>query len=495
MSSEFYSTTATPPSRSELVAAVRSDDFARLDQLYFAWEDQLKQLSPEGASDFGLLSGYAFRQYRSLSLHEAAEVAKSGTVYTEFFVQRVLPRLIATRPQLVGITIASQEQMIPAVELMHHIRRLLPETFLILGGNVVTRLRGTDAFETLTSLVDVTVLFQGELGFATTLHAISELGVAGARRALPRVLGNEQVPYDRWPVPSFAGIDFARLVGIPVLPYVSTRGCYWGKCSFCAIPAGWSETGYGGSAPADFVAGQLLEMRQNTGIPRVKFVDEAFPPAKVRPLADFLMRQDVTIEWEAYARLEPSWEDLGLLESARAGGLRKLYFGLEQAPSASRAVFGKNDRGNPTRILAMCDRAGIKVHLFCMVGHPGTSKADAHSTVQFLLDNQHLINAADVVGFRLDRGTTVSGVRPVHRNAQDWAMGSQYEPTDAGSLSPEEVADLEGHCQETIWESCPRLLHPLYRIVGNWETVEPAIEPGPPSEIRPPCPPNLHSMA
>jgi len=170
-------------------------------------------------------------------------------------------------------------------------------------------------------------------------------------------------------------------------------------------------------------------------------------------------------------RLEPAWEDCGLLQEARASGLRKLYFGLEQAPTASREVFGKNDRGDPLRILHRCHEAGIAVHLFCMVGHPGTSREDAAATVHFLVENESLVDTADLVGFRLDRGTTVAGVRATP-DGSDWAMSMPYEATEPGVLCAAEVGELEMVCQEALWEAVPRLLHPLYRIVGPWDTAE-----------------------
>jgi hypothetical protein len=120
-------------------------------------------------------------------------------------------------------------------------------------------------------------------------------------------------------------------------------------------------------------------------------------------------------------------------------------------------------------ILNACSRAGVKVHLFCMVGYPGTSRNDAEATVRFLLENESLIDTADLVGFRLDRGIEVPGIRPVRTNNSDWGMSVHYEPTQVGVLRPQEVSEIEAKCQEILWEKIPRLLHPLYRIVGHWD--------------------------
>src|SRR6202030_3210345 len=118
------------------------------------------------------------------------------------------------------------------------------------------------------------------------------------------------------------------------------------------------------------------------------------------------------------------------LEHAYSGGLRKLYVGLEQAPTTNRQVLNKNDKGDVVQIMKACKVAGIKLHLFCMVGHPGSSTEDAWATTNFLIDNQVLIDTADLVGFRLDRGTSVPGVQPVTNSSSksDWQMSMRFEP-------------------------------------------------------------------
>lgn len=286
LSEEFYRTYAKPPDRFTVWRASQAGDFDTLDRLYFAWEDQLRSMQQACEGEvFGLLSGFSFPRFQSLPLAEVERLVREGTAYTSFLTDHIFPRLLKVQPTVIGITIASQEQIVPTLELLSLVRKALPDTFLVLGGNIVTRLRETSALAVLSSLADQIVLFQGDVAFSRVLHCVNESGVLVARKQLPKVVSDESIPYELWPVPLFEGIAFDQSVGTPVLSYVSTRGCYWGKCHFCAIPAGWSKRGYGGSAPGDFVANQLIQMALESGIPRVKFVDEAVPPSKVRPLS------------------------------------------------------------------------------------------------------------------------------------------------------------------------------------------------------------------
>jgi hypothetical protein len=469
LTAEFCRAYCSPPAANRLCRAISGNDYAQVDALYFDWEDQFQSISGgfEHALDFRLLSGYLLRRFRDLPLARVVNELKDGTIHSPFLRQHVVPRLAASRPEIVGVTIASEHQVVPAIEVLQLVREVLPESYVLLGGNVVTRLRDSTAFAVLRSLADGVVVFQGELAFQTVLDYISEMGVKRARQELPGVMGHESIPVESWPTPSFDGLDLRGYVGISALPYVSTRGCYWGRCSFCAIPMGWSQMGYAGSAPAEFVVKQLVRMGEETGVPRFKFVDEAMPPAKARRLGRLLSGVG-SIEWEAYARLEPAWEEPTLLHEAAAGGLRKLYFGLEQAPSTDRLVLNKNDRGNITRIMRNCREAGVKVHAFCMVGYPGTGRADALATASFLVDHADVIDTADLVGFRLERGKAVPGTRPNPTREVDWRVSVPFVPTEMGVLCCEEVQELEGECQELLWERAPRLLHPLYRVVSPW---------------------------
>lgn len=470
LSALYYSTSLARPLQSEIEQAVRSSDYPSLDAMYFKWEDDIRRASVR--QEFQLLSGFPSSPWSDVPLSEVAEgILAGGSSFSGFYREVAIPSIVARSPSVVAITIASSHQVVPTLELLLRLRAALPDVYVILGGNVLTRLRKSPALGVLQRLVDRLVLFQGERAFIETLDAVRRHGVTEARRRLPAMAGDESIPYGEWPCPCFDGIDFEAYPGVSALSYVSTRGCYWGRCHFCAIPAGWSTTGYGGSAPPNFVADQLRAMRAATGISRIKFVDEAFPPAKARPLGRLLAGEG--IQWEAYARLEPAWQDFGLLEEAHAGGLRKLYLGLEQAPTTDRRVLNKNDQGDIFKIMLACNAIGIKVHLFCMVGHPGTTVADADATTRFLLDHSEFIDTADLVAFRLDRGTRVPGVRPAATTRSDWKLSAVFEPTEAGVLSYESVVAIESECQERLWQTVPRLLHPLYRLVSPWSRAAP----------------------
>ena len=463
MSEEFYRLYGKQPDNVEIQKACANEDIEKLDNLYFDWEDSFIPMAKKFNHSFGLLSGFSNGAFKAKNINTLAKKLNNETVFTNYFETFVKIRLEQEEPNVIGISISSYQQIFPVVELLEKLRCWLPKCKIVLGGNILTRLQGTESLEQLKSKANKIILYQGETAM---VDYITQLG---SNTLNTENAGSEKIDFNDWPIPYFKGLNVGNYPGgVNTLSYVSARGCYYGKCSFCAIPAGWSKSGFAGSAPGDFVVAQIKQMIATTKINKIKFVDEAFFPGKVESILSYYRLIGIEFFWEAYARVEKQWENETLIKSAYESGCRRLYFGLEMAPSANREPLLKNDKGDIMAIMEKCKKYGILVHLFCMVGHPGTEAKDAELTVKFLVDNQHLVDTCDMVGFRLDRGTNVIGVKRKNKNFSDFAMSYEYEPVYKGGLTYKNVFKLEEFCQEILWEEVPRLLHPLYRIGNEW---------------------------
>lgn len=463
LSEEFYRLYGHQPDNAAIRKACDDEDIGILDDLYFKWEDSFLPLAKKHGQAFGLLSGFNGGNYNGEDIDDLVQRIEKGTVYSEYFDSIVRKKVVEHDPGLVGISISSYNQIFSAVELILRVREWLPKCKIVLGGNILTRLRDSRSFGQLEKLVDRMIIYQGDAAIIAYYKAVFSGIDSDCNYAM------EKIDYNHWPTPYFKGLNYGSYPGgVNTLSYVSARGCYYGKCSFCAIPAGWAKGGYAGSAPGMFAVQQIKQMIQETGLARIKFVDEAFIPSKCRDILKTNELLNVSFEWEAYARVETAWESRELLSIAYESGCRRLYFGLEIAPDANRKPLLKNDKGNIMKIMERCKETGILVHLFCMVGHPGTSVTDAELTVKFLIDHQHLIDTSDLVGFRLDRGTSVIGVKRKDMHFSDLAMSYDYEASFPGNFNSQEVNELEFQCQEMIWDTVPRLLHPLYRIGNRW---------------------------
>jgi hypothetical protein len=141
LSERFYREFGRVPSPQALRAACELENIWKLDRMYFAWEDSFARLAKSQGFTFGLLSGFSGSVFGAPNLGELLQRLRSGTPYTEYYDKEIVPELSARDPRIIGITVSSGHQLAPSIELLLKIRQGLPKTRLVLGGNVITRLR------------------------------------------------------------------------------------------------------------------------------------------------------------------------------------------------------------------------------------------------------------------------------------------------------------------------------------------------------------------
>jgi hypothetical protein len=324
--------------------------------------------------------------------------------------------------------------------------------------------------------VDGLITYQGEaplLSLCRTLESHSPL------EAIPQLIWRENgaVRYnsniasldpDEVPPPDYSDLPIGRYWGENYLNIVAARGCYYGRCSFCAIPYGWGNNGFSGTRSPERTYQDMLLLMERHGINRFKFVDEALSPVFMQQLAKLILANGVRVEWEGYVRLERAWNDCHFVELVARAGFRKGYFGLEVIPSNNRVHLHKGDQPNLQSLLENCKGAGVKIHFFCMFGFPGTGEDEAKMTVEFLFNHSNSIDTADIFPWTYTRHTTVAGVEPIFNSKKDWALEFDHVGRAPGVLSSEAVSELAARYEELVWDEVPRFLHPTYRLVSPW---------------------------
>lgn len=447
---------------------------------YFASEDRLTALAAQYKGTWNAQLGFEYRDLSHSSSVDALAAVRLESPFTHYFRGTVAPFVAEHRPLLVGMSLASAHQVIPSLQLAFILREAGFDGFVVLGGNTVSRLAAEMALQWVFHVVDGLILFQGEeplLRLCKTLKAGGGLGSVphlvfrdGTR--IVRNPGATPLPLSTLPPPDYRDLPVGHYWGENYLNIVAFRGCYYGKCSFCAIPYGWGAGGFAGQRPVDAVYNDMLTLSQRHGLRRFKFVDEALSPPFMRALASRILAGPVQMEWEGYVRLESAWNDPVFVELVGNAGFRKGYFGLELVPSDRRAALNKNDHADPGQLLELCCAAGIKVHFFCMFGYPGTGRKEAWQTTEFVLQHQDLIDTVDVFPWTYAKHTRVPGASAVLSPRNDWALEFEHCPEQKGVLASDAVAALAAECEDRLWNEVPRFLHPTYRLVSPWSAAD-----------------------
>jgi len=351
---------------------------------------------------------------RSRSLRQAVRDPQHN-MFLDIFRRGIVTDIEREEPDIVGISIPTMEQMLAGMTLAYLIKETGLPCHVTVGGPHVSMLREEiPQVPALFDLFDSAVVFEGEkplLRLAETLDGDGDLSKVpnliyknGSQiRTTPR---EEPERIADLPLPDFDGLPLDRyLAPRLVLPLLTSRGCYHGKCAFCNV-------GYG--APRSFsqlrperVVERMMALHDKHGVQHIFFADEAITPRNLKRMSPLLEELGAPIHWCGCARLEKALTR-ELLDSMARGGCRMLLFGLETAsePILQRIAKG-TQREHMGRILREGAEAGIWNHVFFFFGFPGETINHAQETVNFVYEHQQAVHSASPGAFTLVRHAPV----------------------------------------------------------------------------------------
>ena len=336
-------------------------------------------------------------------------------VYRDVCRQLVLPAVSRERPDVVGVSIGTQMQLMAGLTFCRMIKEAFPEIHITVGGNIITRLQEElpKHARFFTEIFDTAIMYEGEHALLWLLEAL-----AGDRAlsSIPNLIYrdqhgiqvNSEVHTEKMaslPLPDFEGFPLdSYFVPVRILPYLATRGCYWGRCTFCDHGQGYFDQYRG--LTAQQVVQQVTALKEKYQAEHFLFADESYPPALLKKVVPLLLNQQVGIKWTTLIRFEESLQDPVFWRDVKASGCCTLYYGME---SANERVLNLMDKHVKKPVIAnnlkLASEAGIWNHVMAFYGFPGETRDEAEETRQFLLDNKAHIHSVELFYFVAYRHT------------------------------------------------------------------------------------------
>jgi hypothetical protein len=176
------------------------------------------------------------------------DAAPAHDPFDEYVQTVLIPQLQAARPSVIGLSVCFPGQLQPAFSFAYKLRAALPDVHLTIGGPGITQLliRHKAAPTTVHLALgpfDSAVVFEGE---HTLLRLVTALDEGRSLAEIPNLVvrrtpgeagylpGHGMEDLKQLPAPDFVGLPLDKYLSPKlVLPYDPTRGCYWGKCTFC----------------------------------------------------------------------------------------------------------------------------------------------------------------------------------------------------------------------------------------------------------------------
>lgn len=347
----------------------------------------------------------------------AATTDEEQNPFIAFYRDEVLPRLVARRPKILGLSVLYGSQLIPAMTLGRLVKEALPDCHITMGGGFLAYIgdKVMDA-PALAACFDSIIFHEGERPLLALAEALSggETDLAGIgslswwdRRdgGAPRAMRNtpgHPIKLDEAPIPDFEGLPFEKYFSPAlVIPYDVNRGCYYGECTFCTLP---TVIGPGfRTRSADTIAQHAVELRDRYGTTHFNFITDCMPPGMIQDLPERLIEAEAGITWWADARIEPkAYSEQGAARLYESG-CRKLLFGFESAVKRLLKMMMKGQSlKSVVEVAENCTKANISVTFYAMVGFPTETREEARQTLRFIEDHKHLVREVSLQTFHID---------------------------------------------------------------------------------------------
>lgn len=352
----------------------------------------------------------------------------SHNMFIEVFQRDIVADMVREKPDIVGISIPTEGQMLAAMTLAYLIKQTGIKCHITIGGPHVSMLREQiPNVPALFELIDSAIIFDGETPLFKLAEALEGKGdLSQVPNLIHRTNGAIHVnttqthPSLSTLTPDFDGLPLNRyFVPDVVLPLVTAHGCYHGLCAFCNVGYGAGK----GFIPMQVepLVEQITTLQKKYNVRHIFFADEAIPPRTMRLLSQRLSAIGSPVDWCSCARFEKVISS-ELLEIMARGGCRMLFYGLETASERMVQLMVKGTQGETvSRILNEGTHAGIWNHTFLFFGFPTETMDDAQATVNFLYAHQDAIHSAGIGTFVLERYS------PAHLNPEKYGIARIIE--------------------------------------------------------------------
>ena len=413
-----------------------------------------------------------FTAYRTpfglTTMDEVERASRPGAdPFDDYVMNTLIPRLRDAKVDVVGLSVCFPGQLQPAYAFALKIKRELPHVHVTCGGPGITqmliRLDGQRLARALGPF-DTACVYEGE---HTLLGLVRALEEKRPLRECTNVVVRDKLMGARWlaghgmedlkvlPAPDFDGLPLSMYFAPElVIPYDPTRGCYWGKCTFCHY--GLAEVGTAAyrERELDGIVEHLRSLSEKHGTRYFYFSQDSVAPKTIVKLSQAIIDAGLDIRWATDLKPE-KYLTAERAETLRKAGAVACALGVE---SGSDRVLKLIDKGAPLEVVStVVDHlaaVGIAAEAMCFTDFPTETHDEAISTLDFLGDRSDRLAVYIVGEFGLTHGSLVAqapadfGIRETWELEGDHlGLGIFYAP-EVPWKTDDERADVNDQLEE-----------------------------------------------
>ncbi len=311
---------------------------------------------------------------------------------------------------MICISVPDLSQLIPAFTLSLMLKKA-SDIPVIIGGNYITQ--NKDDFmnhpEIFGEYCDYLMVGDGERSIVELsefisgkreINDVSNLVYLNENKAVcnpaAKVIDFSEVAYA-----DFDSLDFSLYFSPEtVIPMQLSKGCYWGKCTFCDYYYG--QQCYDTKNIPD-VINELKYFTEKYNVRHFLFIDEAVPPKYYNKLADAILENNLEIYFYSFVRLEKGFTKEVLKNLYRAG-MRIGLWGYEAYSERVMKMMNKGiDLSERIRILKDSSEAGIWNNVLFIMGYPTETIEEIKKTISVMYNHRDIVNSCTPSNFSLKK--------------------------------------------------------------------------------------------
>ncbi len=364
------------------------------------------------------------RKQMSLLCRQAETFVATGEADAEFLslMGSHTQKILASDPDLVGISVLFPEQMPFAAALARAVRKADTgktgtRCRIVMGGAMMSALSVQDLLSAVPE-IDAVVSGEGEDAMSALCSNTPFSDIPGLTfrqdheiRANP---GSRTISLKHLLAPDFSLLPLDDYFNpVPVLPVLFSRGCAWRKCRFCAH--NFSFGGYR-RKPVDIFVSELAEYQKTLGVSHFYSADEYILPRDMDALCEEILARGLKISFHVLGK--PTADcTAGRLALWSAAGCRWIGWGIE---TGSQRLLDLINKGTCVKdiqtVLRDSSAAGISNMGLTIFGLPTSTDLDLDLTLEFLGNAYDTLDGLTASAFVLFNNTHFA------RNARRYGM-------------------------------------------------------------------------
>lgn len=281
----------------------------------------------------------------------------------------------------------------------------------------------------------------------------------------------DKLPFPKW---EFFNVNkyyyYPTIRRRPFLSIQSSRGCVF-SCNYCpylTYQKNWR------TRSVENIIEEIRYLKNRFGIRGLLFRDPLFTIDKnrCREIAEGIIADRFDIEWACETRADLL--DGKLIDKMYKSGLRAINLGIE---SASQELLDKASRKSADaryqeKMIRYCEKKGIKIIAFYLLGLPGDTKGTIIETIRYanklntFLAQFHMLTPFPGTDFYEQIKDNLLGV--------DWEEFNSFTPVlRHANLSPQELSDLKERAFVSYYFRPSYVMKHFRRLLPLWRKTLP----------------------